>query len=184
MLAAGAGSRFAGPVHKLLTEVAGRPLVHRAVAAAQAAGLSGGVLVISGAVALDEALADLVGPDVAICDNPDWASGQASSLRTGVDAARRRGAGAVVVGLGDQPGVLAEAWRAVAASASPIAVATYGGRRRNPVRLARAVWPWLPTGGDEGARSLVQQRPDLVEAVACPGDPSDVDHQEDLRRWS
>ena len=64
------------------------------------------------------------------------------------------------------------------------AVATYRGVRRNPVRLDREIWPLLPTSGDEGARVVMRERPDLVEAVACPGDPLDIDTVEDLSIWS
>ena len=80
--------------------------------------------------------------------------------RSGDVAGRRRGRGradghhAVVVGLGDQPLVHAEAgggWPP--RPSTPIAVATYGGARRNPVRLAAEVWPLLPDAGDEGARA-------------------------------
>jgi CTP:molybdopterin cytidylyltransferase MocA len=67
---------------------------------------------------------------------------------------------------------------------APIAVATYSGRRRNPVKLDRSVWPLIPVTGDEGARIVMGSQPALVREVACPGDPADVDTVEDLRLWS
>lgn len=177
MLAAGEGSRFGGEVPKLLTPYRDRPLVAWAVAAASGAALDE-VIVVMGAVDLSEVLG---GTGATLLANEDWALGQATSLRVALDWCARQGHVAAVVGLGDQPLVPSSAWRAVAdAPGGPIVVATYGGRRRNPVRLDRAVWPLLPLDGDEGARVLMRARPDLVAEVACDGDPSDVDTAEDL----
>ena len=177
VLAAGDGSRFGGP--KLLADFRGRPLVTWAVDAALAAGLDE-VAVVTGGQDLSAVLPE----GVTEVPNLRWAEGQAGSLQAGIAHADAAGHDAVVVGLGDSPLVGAEAWRAVAAADGPIATAEFDGRRRPPVRLAREVWPLLPTEGDEGARALLRERPDLVAAVPCAGDPVDVDTQGDLERWS
>ena len=179
VLAAGGGTRYHGETPKALAPFRGRPLVSWAVEHAAAAMLDE-VAVVTGAVDL---LGVLPG-GVTVVVNERWAEGQATSLQAGLAWAREHGHDAVVVGLGDQPLVPPEAWAAVGASASPIAVATYDGRRRNPVRLAAEVWPLLPTTGDEGARVLMARRPDLVAEIACAGDPFDVDTVEDLAPWS
>ncbi len=178
VLAAGAGSRFSGPTHKLLTPLDGVCVVEHAVAAAVASAI-GPVIVVSGAVELPATIAATDGVEVHHHDG--WAAGQATTLGIAIAEAGRRGADAVVVGLGDQPFIPPEAWQAVARSAAAIGIATYRGRRRNPVRLHRSVWPMLPTEGDEGARTLARLRPDLVEEVPCPGSPADIDTVSDLQ---
>lgn len=184
ILAAGAGSRFTGTHHKLEALIGGVTVLEWAVRAAHAAAI-GPVVVVTGANTPRFADPDL---QVQTIHNPNWAEGQATSLRTAIDAARTLGAAAAVVGLGDQPFITAASWQAVARSRSPIAVATYtdaAGRtqRANPVRLGREIWDDLPTAGDHGARELIQVRPDLVEAIPCQGSPADIDTLEDLRRW-
>jgi CTP:molybdopterin cytidylyltransferase MocA len=149
-----------------------------AVEHAFAAGLDE-TIVVTGAADVGKYLPE----GVHVVTNARWAEGQATSLHAAVKAADAAGHGAIVVGLGDQPSVPADAWRMVAASHAAIAVATYDGHRRNPVRLARSVWSLLPVEGDEGARSLIRRRPDLVGEVACVGDPADIDTADDLARW-
>jgi molybdenum cofactor cytidylyltransferase len=177
VLAAGGSRRFQGNTTKLLADFRGRPLVRWALDAAIDAGLDE-VIVVTGAVRLD------VGQGITVVDNPAWAGGLATSLQAAVSHASGRGHERLVIGLGDQPLVPAAAWRAVAASEAPVAVATFGGRRRPPVGLAASVWDLLPTEGDEGARLVMRERPDLVAEVACDGEPADIDTAEDLARWS
>jgi molybdenum cofactor cytidylyltransferase len=180
VLAAGGGSRFEGPSHKLLATIAGERIVDRAVRAAVEADI-GPVVVVRGAVGF-ELPADLAA-GVTVVDHPGWRDGQATSLQAGLRAARALGATAIVVGLGDQPFVTPEAWRSVATSDARVAVATYDGRRGNPVRLHADVWDLLPTSGDEGARTLMRVRADLVHQVPCAGSAADIDTREDLEQW-
>ncbi|MEO8163011.1 MAG: nucleotidyltransferase family protein, partial [Ilumatobacteraceae bacterium] len=169
ILAAGSGSRFEGGGHKLHAVVAGRALYLWALQAAIEASI-GPVVVVTGAVELP--LGDMA---VSVVNNPLWRTGLASSLQVGIVMAREQGAEALVVGLGDQPFVRASAWRAVADSRSPIAVATYQSKRGNPVRLHAEIWSAMPTLGDEGARSVFQIYSNLVEEVPCEGSSSDID---------
>ncbi|MDP1820181.1 MAG: nucleotidyltransferase family protein [Acidimicrobiales bacterium] len=184
VLAAGAGSRFeasGGDGPKPLATVDGIALVDRALAVVVAAGFDEVVLVDG-----STNLSDREAPGVTVLHNAAWSEGIATSLQVAVAHARAVGHEAIVVGLADQPGITTDAWRAVAAALPepPVAVATYGERRGNPVRLAASVWDLLPTTGDEGARSLMRERADLVREVPCTGEPWDIDTVEDLERWS
>ncbi|WP_436795058.1 nucleotidyltransferase family protein [Actinospongicola halichondriae] len=178
LLAAGSGSRFEGETHKLLAPLGDGTVFSHALTAVSASGLD--VYLVTGAADL----ADLVGPEVRVVHNAAWADGQATSVRAGIDAAGADGHDAVVVGLADQPFVTAEAWREVAASDAAIAVATYDGKRGNPVRLHASVWDLLPATGDEVGRALMRSRPDLVRPIPCAGDATDIDTLEDLHRWT
>ncbi len=178
LLAAGSGSRFDGDTHKLLAPLRGTSVFGLALDAVRSSGLD--VYVVTGAIDLGAALTD----DVTIVPNAAWRDGQATSVRAGITAAAADGHDAVVVGLGDQPFVTAEAWRAVADADAEIAVATYDGVRGNPVKLSRTVWDDLPARGDEVGRALMRSRPDLVLPIPCAGHASDIDTLEDLHRWT
>lgn len=183
LLAAGGGTRFAGEVHKLRAPFRGRPLLAHALAALAGSGLE--AIVVTGAVDVE----DLLPTGIDAVENPHWRDGQATSVQVGIAEARRRGHEAVVVGLGDQPFVTAEAWRAVAAAGGPLVFASWDGARGHPVRLGAEVWDLLPSSGDEVGRAVAQGRPDLVRQIPCaaggPAVPTtDIDTVEDLRRWS
>lgn len=173
VLAAGAGSRFHGPAHKLTAPLGRDTVLARSVAAAVAAAV-GPVVVITGATPLDL-------PDtVTALANPDWPAGLATSLQVAIAHARNIGATRLLVGLGDQPFVTPATWQAVANASAPLAVATYDGVRGNPVLLDASTWDAMPTTGDEGARAVMRAHPEWVAEVPCAGTAFDVDTVEDL----
>lgn len=180
LLAAGAGSRFAGPDHKLLAPLKGASVVSYALSSMVSAHF-GACIAVTGSVALGTL------PDgVTEVHNEDWATGQRSSVICAIQYAQAHNFDAIVVGLGDQPFITSEAWQLVADTDSPIALATYEGVRGNPVKLSSTVWDlFITTDGDPdvGARSLIHLHPELVREVACKGNSADIDTTEDLSKW-
>jgi CTP:molybdopterin cytidylyltransferase MocA len=180
VLAAGGGERFTksgGEGAKLLAPFMGWSVVGWAMLSAVSARLDATYVVTGG---VDVPAID----GVRYIENDRWRDGLSSSLQTGVSAASRDGHSAIVIGLGDQPLVVGEAWREVADANGTIAVATYDGQRGHPIKLDRRVWPLLPVSGEGGAALLIRRRPDLVVEVPCPGHPADIDTVADLARWS
>ncbi len=183
LLAAGAGSRFGGG--KLLAKLNDMPLVEHVLVALEASPVDKTVVVV-GADA--KRLREVCEPyGFRIVENPEWTRGQSTSVRAGLRALGPEARAAVVL-LADQPFAGGAVGRLVAAfeAGARVAVATYGGRPRNPVLFSREVWPLLEAelAGDEGARSVLRRHPELVVEVPCEGvgDPVDVDTREDLWR--
>jgi CTP:molybdopterin cytidylyltransferase MocA len=153
VLAAGAGTRFGGG--KQLAELDGKPLLEHALGAMEASGI-GNTVVVLGAGAEDiVARVDLHGARPVICDR--WEEGQSASLATAL--AEMADAEAVVVTLGDQPRMAAEAIRRVVAARGDGAAAvraTYGGEPGHPVLLECELIDRLrDVSGDHGARNLL-----------------------------
>ena len=181
LLAAGPGTRFAGSQHKLLAHIDGQTIFSRSLSAMIGSHLDG-FIVVSGAIDLKGHIGD-----IEEVHNPDWKTGQRSSVITAINFARSHGYDAIVVGLADQPFLTPQAWTNVASSTSPIAIATYNGTRGNPVRLHSSVWDTfedLEADPDAGARSLIHLHPELVREVACEGNSADIDTTEDLDTWT
>jgi len=190
ILAAGRSSRYlaGGGVEpsKLVAEYRGEPMVRR-VARAALASRARPVLVVTGhaRAAVEAALAGL---PLAFAFNPDFASGLASSLKTGVAALPEAASGAVVL-LGDMPDVEADAIDRVVEAflARPDALAAapvLAGRRGNPVLLGRALFAHVSRlEGDEGARRLLREAaPERVAEVQFDDAAVtlDIDTPEDL----
>lgn len=119
--------------------------------------------------------------------NPEYMSGQSTSLRAGLAAASPDARAAVVV-LGDQPDIHASTISAVVAeyerSGKPVVQALYGGRPAHPILFDRSLWPELSSiQGDLGARDLLKKHPEWIARVEVNRDlPPDLDTWEDYER--
>ena len=167
LLAAGRGTRF-GASPKLLSPLDGKPLVRHAAEAAVAADLGPVVAVLGHASG--EVRDALAGLTLTLVENPDYADGMATSLRTGVGAMPATVPAALVL-LGDMPRIgpgllvrLAEAFRGAEVAPSAV-VPVRDGQRGNPVLLNRRLLaPEIASlTGDRGAGPLLARRDDVLE---------------------
>jgi len=182
ILAAGRGSRLETDTPKPLTVLDGRPLVDWALEAPRAARLDPVLLVVGRA---GRTVGRHAPAGVEVVRARRWRRGIAHSLRAALAALEPTGAGAVCVGLADQPLVGPDAYRRLVAAhdqGARLAVATYAGRRANPVLLDRSLWPLAAQlHGDVGARALMDTHDPVEVDCTGTGDPSDVDTLDDLR---
>jgi molybdenum cofactor cytidylyltransferase len=174
VLAAGEGRRFGGT--KQLALVRGRPLLEHALAAV--AGLSPRVVVLGHEAEAIRAAVDLQGAAPVVC--PEWAEGQAASLRCGVAALGD--VDAAVILLGDMPDVTSAAVAAVAGAAGGDAVrGSYDGVPGHPVLLRRPLLDRVgELRGDVGFRSLLECANIVKVELAGLANPRDIDTREEL----
>lgn len=182
ILAAGQASRFGSA--KQLAQWRGQPLLLHAVDTALAS-QARPVVVVLGAHAA-ECRAVLQSRAVEIVENPAWAEGQSTSVRTGL-AGLPANTGAAVFLLADQPLVSAETINAVIdryrQTLAPLAWPEFSGKRGNPVLFDRRLFAEITAvGGDTGAKPvlLAHQAEAARVAVSDPGILFDIDTRQDL----
>lgn len=188
LIAAGESTRFGEP--KQLLTLSGRFLIEWALAAALGSNLDHVVLVLG---CEHERIRRCLGsstahPKCEILVNPDYRSGQSTSLQAGLLRVRHDFPSAMFL-LGDQPLVDAALINLLlqrhAVSEKPICVPTHRGTRGNPTLFANRFYPEiLKLAGDKGARDIIAAHPDQVLAVKIP-DPRvflDIDRREDIEK--
>jgi molybdenum cofactor cytidylyltransferase len=170
VLAAGQSRRM-GAVNKLLVEIDGGVMVARTADAVLAANVNP-VIVVLGHEG-DEIRAALGDRAVQFTENPDYATGLASSLKAGI-AALPDDVDGVIVCLGDMPLVTADHLNVLIAAFDPadgrgICVPTFNGKRGNPVLWDRRYFDDMEdVAGDVGARHLIGAHQDAVFEVEMP----------------
>ncbi|SDL22970.1 NTP transferase domain-containing protein [Arthrobacter sp. ok362] len=195
ILAAGASRRLGRP--KQLLPYGTGVLLDAVLATARECAFGQTVLVLGGAAAEVERTVDTSCCEVVL--NPDFGEGCTSSIATAL-AALHPDTEAVVLLLGDQPGVRATSVQAVldalprtgsgapsagtGAGPAGIAVCHYDDGVGHPLAFARHLLPDLAAlHGDKAVWKLLELRADDVVEVRTPGPvPLDVDTEEDYRR--
>lgn len=184
ILAAGRSSRM-GPRNKLLEDLGGMPVIRRTVENALAS-RTHPVVVVTGHQA-SEVEAVLAGLDVTIVHNPDFATGMAGSLKSGIAALSPNLDGAIVA-LGDMPEIRPSDLDRLISAFEPkeqrsIIVPVHGGSRGNPLLWSSEYFPAMTRlAGDTGARSIVASNPDSVVELdlGTPAVLADLDTPEAL----
>lgn len=186
LLAAGASRRFGGI--KQLHPVAGKSMV-RHLAELALASMAARVLVVLGAHK-DAVAAALEGLALELVDNPDYESGQSTSVRRGLLAAQQSGVEAVLFLPADMPFLqtdtlnrLIATWQTTQAAA---VVPVYAGQRGAPVLFDRRLFPELARlTGDQGGRALLPAHAHEIVEIEVEADQGrDLDSPADLETRS
>jgi molybdenum cofactor cytidylyltransferase len=184
ILAAGASRRLGEP--KQFVPFRGRSLLAHAIAMATAADC-GPVLVVLGAGA-DALREEATGAGARVVENPDWATGMASSVRAAIAAvaAEVPEAEAMLFTVCDQPLVTADLLAAIVRAhrdGSMLVAAAYDGATGVPALFARRYFDELrELSGDVGARRVLARHAADVRAIPFPGGELDIDAPADVAR--
>jgi molybdenum cofactor cytidylyltransferase len=182
ILAAG-GSERMGRTKQLLPW-RGEPLVRHVARAALDQGIEQVIIVFgAGGEEIKRELSDL---PVKFLGNPDWKSGQSSSLKAGL-AALTGETGGVIFLLADQPQVSPTLIQALierhAETLAPIIAPLVDGQRGNPVLFDRLTFQdLLKIQGDTGGRALFSQYSVSWIDWHSAGILHDIDTEEDYQR--
>ncbi len=179
VLAAGRGSRFDGPGHKLSQPLLDASVLGTTLSRVIESGLP--MVVVTTAALRDEVARVVAQRDIVVLPAAQAQRGMASSIVAGVHA--RSDAPGWLIQPGDMPLVTAATLNAVAAALPGHAcvVPYHGGRRGHPVAFsAELVSDLLALTGDEGARRLLMRYPSRALELADPGVLVDIDTLHDL----
>lgn len=167
VLAAGCSKRM-GERNKLLQSVNGAPLISRVVGQIMASTIKD-VFVVTGFECQQVASA-LESYPITPLYNPNFSTGIASSIRTGIEKLPDDTSG-VMVFLGDMPLITHDLIQELISHFDPAAgrsiiIPTYEGNRGNPVLWSQSLFGEMRVlKGDRGARTLFTHHCDLIHEI-------------------
>jgi molybdenum cofactor cytidylyltransferase len=180
VLAAGGSQRLGAP--KQLLPYNGRTLLDHVLDTARACGFDQLVCVIGGSATEVRERVDL--KDLDVVENRHFGEGCSSSIAAALHAVDPR-ADLLVLMLGDQPGVTADAVKTLIARRgdASLAACAYDDGRGHPLAFARTTFAELEQlHGDKGVWKLLDRHAPEVIDVPVPGPiPRDVDTADDYR---
>ena len=177
--AAGRGSRFGGPQHKLEQPFDGSTVLGATLRHAIESQLP--VVVVTTAALAPLVAGLLATRDIVVLSAGEAARGMGYSIAAGV--AERSGAPGWIVLPGDMPLVQPDTLLAVATALEqhPVVFAQHRGRRGHPVAFAAELYSELILlDGDDGARRVMARYPSHGQEVDDPGVLLDIDTPSDL----
>ena len=177
--AAGRGSRFGGPLHKLEQPFEGGTVLGATLRHAIETQLP--VLVVTTAALAPLVARQLATRDILVLSSGEAARGMGYTIAAGV--AERSGSPGWIVLPADMPLLRPSTVLAVATALEqhPVVYAQYRGRRGHPVAFAAELYSELILlDGDDGARRVVARYPSHGQDVDDPGALLDVDTVTDL----
>lgn len=181
VLAAGQGSRFGGPVHKLEQPLGTSTVLGTTLDRVIASGCP--FIVVTTARLATQVLQQVARRDLLVLSEDEAQRGVGHSIAAGV--AERPDASGWLVLPGDMPMIRTSSIQAVADALAehPIAFTQYRGRRGHPVGFGSELFSELTAlDGDVGARRIIARYPAHGIELDDPGVLVDIDTPEDLAR--
>ena len=184
VLAGGSGSRMGGS--KPLIRLGDLPLLRHVIDRLKESKVDDVVVVLGHRSAAIRKAVSL--EDVRVVENPDYADGMSTSIRTGLRAVKDDAEAALIV-LADQPLISSKTINRLVdyfLERKPgIVTPVFRGFRGNPVLIARRLFPEMARiTGDIGCRAIFDDHPTEIDTVDVddPGVLIDIDTPEDLER--
>ncbi len=185
MLAGGSSSRLGKP--KQLLPFRGSTLLNHAIGVANKT-RAGKVVVVIGAYS-EEIIETIQDDELLVIQNDQWNEGMGSSIRAGLEALLKadKNIKGVIIMTCDQPHLTSDHLLKLLESSivndKPVAASSYGGSLGIPAFFRKENFSQLLSlEGESGAKQIILDNKDLVQAVEFPSGAIDIDTEADYEK--